>query len=66
MSQEGVNCRDHLGALSYRSGDPLDRSGADVTDRKNAGAARLERSASIWEICIRAHEALVIERDAVS
>jgi len=65
VRQKGVKRCDHLGALPDRGSDPLDRSGANVTDRKDAGATRLERSAATSEAGICAHEALVIERDAV-
>jgi hypothetical protein len=65
VRQKRVKRSDHLGALPDRGSDPLDRSGTNVTDRKHAGAIRLEWSATTSAVGIRTHEAVVVKRDAV-
>lgn len=55
--------RDHLRPFAHDYGHALDRAGADIADRKHAGAIGLEGQAVVGGKWISAHKSLVIELD---
>src|SRR5215472_13113270 len=55
--------RDDLCAFAHRPGHALDRAGADIADRKHAGAIGLEGQATVGGKRIGAYESPVIDLD---
>src|SRR5450432_3233304 len=70
IAEKAVQRGNHLRPLADRAADPLDRAGAHVAHREDAGHGGFELRARTAEIELRLragdHEASTVERDAAA